>query len=117
MSGNPIVEKWLSSLFVKKCWICPQFLNERWPTTLQVHHIERRAHAIKSRYDIPENFFLTCLECHNSALDIMPHPLQLNYKMKFDLEHYDLEKWLRIRDPELRAPDRVTQEEVDNYSI
>jgi len=50
-------------------------------------------------------------------LDTMSHQLQLAYKQKFDSDHYDLKKWLRIRDPELRAPDRVTQEEVDNHSV
>lgn len=46
----------------------------------------------------------------------MPHAQQLAFKMLRDPEHYDLEEWLRIRDPELRAPERVTQQEVDDYA-
>ena len=43
----------------------------------------------------------------------MPHAKQLKLKQEVDFEHYNLREWLMIYDPELRAPERVTQEEVD----
>jgi hypothetical protein len=45
----------------------------------------------------------------------MPHAKQLAYKQLSDHRHYDLSLWLKIRDPDLRAPKRVTQEDVDAY--
>jgi len=42
----------------------------------------------------------------------MPHARQLAHKLLWDAEAFDLEAWLRIRDPELRAPRRVTLAEV-----
>lgn len=45
-------------------------------------------------------------------LAAMPHARQLAYKYIHDILHYDLEEWLRIKDPELRAPNRVTEDEV-----
>jgi hypothetical protein len=38
---------------------------------------------------------------------------QLRVKMEKDVEHYSLECFLRIADPTLRAPSRITQEEVN----
>jgi len=43
----------------------------------------------------------------------MPHHRQLAYKLLADPKNYDLDSWLKIRDPDLRAPIRVTQQEVD----
>lgn len=43
----------------------------------------------------------------------MPIVEQLRVKMEMDFENYCLESFLRIADPELKAPNRITQEEVD----
>ena len=48
-------------------------------------------------------------------LAAMPHAKQLAYKYIHDILHYDLEAWLRIKDPDLRAPNRVTEDEVMEY--
>ena len=45
----------------------------------------------------------------------MPHANQLAFKMLADPADYDLDAWLRLRDPECRAPNRVTQREVDTF--
>lgn len=45
-------------------------------------------------------------------LAAMPHPKQLAYKFLYDDKYFHLEDWLKLRDPELRAPKRVTIEEV-----
>ncbi len=45
-------------------------------------------------------------------LAAMPHPRQLAYKYIKDINNYDLESWLRLRDPELKAPNRVMEDEV-----
>lgn len=45
-------------------------------------------------------------------LAAMPHAKQLAYKYIRDVENYDLEAWLRVKDPSLRAPNRVTEDEV-----
>ena len=49
-------------------------------------------------------------------LAAMPHARQLAYKQKHDKENYNLDQWLRLRDPELKAPDRITQGEVDEWT-
>jgi hypothetical protein len=49
-------------------------------------------------------------------LAAMPHARQLAYKQRHDKGNYNLDQWLRLRDPELKAPDRVTQGEVDEWT-
>jgi len=63
------------------------------------------------------NYFRACKLCHMEDLANMDHAKQLAYKFLYDKLHYNLEQWLKIRDPELRAPKRVTQEEVDEYIV
>lgn len=82
----------------------------------EVHEIERRSHA-PMRWACRSNYLFVCQHCHSTKLDTMPHAEQLAYKAMMDPECYDLEKWLRIRDPGLRAPERVTQEEVDRFLV
>lgn len=45
----------------------------------------------------------------------MPHAQQLAYKLIADPECFDLDAWLRLGDPELRAPNRVTMDEVEEW--
>jgi hypothetical protein len=48
-------------------------------------------------------------------LAAMPHAQQLAFKHIYDPVNFNREQWLRIRDPSLRAPNRVTQEEIETY--
>jgi len=93
--------RWFDDLDSHECWVC-QSKND-----IQIHHIERRSQAPK-RYDVPENLFLVCGDCHTAKFHNRSHAWQLAVKLVWDSENFDLEKWLRIRDPELRSPDRVT---------
>lgn len=109
-------EEWKESIFPQQCWICG-FSPWMRPGLLQVHHIERRSHATV-RQDHACNYFLTCNRgCHETKLNTIgntSHAMQLAYKLKHDPEHFDLEAWLRLRDPDLKAPDRVTLREVED---
>ena len=79
-----------------------------------VHEIERRSHAPWRWADVC-NYLFVCEECHSEELATMPHARQLAIKQMEDPENYNLQDWLRVRDPELRAPERVTQEEVNEF--
>ena len=81
---------------------------------LQIHEIERRSHAA-FRWGVRCNYLLACQPCHMGPLDYAPHEQQLACKLLCDPDHFDLEEWLRIRDPELRAPERVTLRDVVRY--
>ena len=43
----------------------------------------------------------------------MSHAEQLAVKWVNDPDNFDLDAWLRLRDPDLRAPTRVTMEDVE----
>lgn len=81
---------------------------------LSVHEIERRSHSTK-RWASLCNLLLVCEGCHREDFATMPHARQLAVKFIKDRANYDLEAWLRLRDPELKAPNRVTQSEVDGF--
>ena len=81
---------------------------------LEVHEIERRSQA-PGRWAHPCNYLLLCHFCHADHFDTMCHPKQLAVKLKRDPDHFDLEEWLRIRDKDLRAPDRVTLKNIVKY--
>lgn len=100
-------EQWRLSQF-PQCMYCDE--SPQWPP-LAVHEIERRAHAVK-RWAEPCNFLLLCERCHAGEFATMPHAKQLAVKFLRDRENYDLDAWLRLRDPAMEAPRRVTQEEV-----
>ena len=42
----------------------------------------------------------------------MPLPRQLAYKFLNDTKYFEIEDWLKLRDPDLRAPNRVTITEI-----
>ena len=83
---------------------------------LQIHEIERRAHAPKTWAHMC-NYLLLCPTCHGWPFDYMQHAKQLAHKLFWDSTHYDLDAWLRLRDTELLAPTRVLQSEVDHYLV
>ena len=80
-----------------------------WP--LEVHEIERRSHAPKS-WQHTCNYLLLCKTCHENQFATMPHAEQMAVKARRDRMHFNLDAWLRLRDPDLAAPDRVTIEEI-----
>ena len=45
-------------------------------------------------------------------LAAMPHARQLAYKIIYDTDNFEIEGWLKLRDPELRAPRRVELREI-----
>jgi hypothetical protein len=85
-------------------------------TGLQIHEITRRAQA-STRWACRSSYLLLCQSCHESDFASMAHTDQLAIKKVKDPEYYDLQKWLRISDPELKAPRRVTEEEVSEAVV
>lgn len=83
-----------------------------WQHGLQVHEIERRSHA-PTRWAQPCNYLLLCPVCHGTDFATMCHARQLAHKLYWDAGHFDLQTWLRIRDPELMAPNRILPAEVE----
>jgi len=95
------------------CWVCG---NEgKGIMALQIHEMERRSQAPSHHWADPCNYFKTCDTCHMDLLAAMPHARQLAYKYIHDPDNFNLERWLRLRDPELRAPNRVTEQEVMSH--
>lgn len=81
---------------------------------LQIHEIERKSHA-SGRWGVRCNYLLLCPKCHGEVFDTLPHAHQLAVKLMNDPAHFDLDEWLRLRDPALLAPERVTLEEIVQY--
>ncbi len=81
---------------------------------LQVHEIERRGQA-GTRWGQRCNYLLLCEICHAGPFATMPHEAQLAVKLVADGKHFNLTEWLRIKDPELRAPERITFEDIAIY--
>lgn len=79
---------------------------------LHVHEIERRSHA-PTRWAHPCNYLLLCPRCHGTDFATMGHARQLAHKLYWDAKNYDLDAWIRIRDPDLTAPRRVLKSEVE----
>lgn len=96
-----------------KCWVCGATHHAGFP--LETHEMERKSQASHHTWAAKENYFCACKKCHMDDLAAMPHANQLAYKYIHDILHYDLNAWLRIKDPELRAPNRVTEDEVMEY--
>jgi hypothetical protein len=78
---------------------------------LEIHEIERRAHA-PDNWAHWSNYLLLCGPCHSGPFASMPHSRQLAYKFLADGDDFHLMHWLRLKDPLLRAPNRVTMDEV-----
>lgn len=107
--GNPVIGAWLA-LVPKRCMFCG--CGCEWPG-LQVHHIARRSHAPRSPVrDMSYNLLLLCERCHSVDFAAMTAAKQLCVKKLIDPQHYDLQAWLKIKDPELKAPLRVTEADV-----
>lgn len=84
---------------------------------LDVHEIERRSAAPRS-WGTTCNYVVACgslssNNCHEKVFGTLSHAVQLAVKLLRNPTAYDLQSWLKISDPDLRAPLRVTQKEVD----
>ena len=115
--AEPSIGDWSECFY--RCFIC----GKREPpnpsdfSRLQVQHIERRAHADKSRRNRIVNLAKACMSCHAGPLATMAHARQLAFKWRSDIAGYGslaefVRDFLMIKDPALRAPNRVTVEEV-----
>ena len=96
-----------------KCWVCGATHHAGFP--LETHEMERKSQAPHHAWAAKENYFCACKKCHMDDLAAMPHAKQLAYKYIHDILHYDLNAWLKVKDPELRAPNRVMEDEVMEY--
>lgn len=101
--------EWAKSVMSNRCMGCA--LRPLW---LETHEIERRSQA-PGRWAHACNYLLLCQNCHMGLFDCMGHAKQLSHKLYWDRLHYDLVAWLKLRDPELEAPLRVTQQEVESH--
>ncbi len=98
----------------EKCMVCGWVMNQCGFQWLETHEIERRS-AAPTRWADPCNYLLVCNQCHGERITLMSHAEQLAVKWKKDPSNFNLEDWLRLRDPELRAPLRVTLEEIGEF--
>jgi len=97
-----------------QCMICGWKEHSGPYQWLETHEIERRSQAA-ARWAHRCNYLLLCNHCHHERIPLMGHAEQLAYKLKADRDHFDLDSWLRLRDPELRAPHRVRMEDIGVY--
>lgn len=112
MDARKLRNKWRDSLIdPDRCMYCGK--GDGWPG-LQIHEIERRSQAA-GRWAHTANFLVLCEQCHADEFGAMPHARQLAVKLLKDAEHFDLSAWLKIKDPELRAPERVTLRDISQH--
>lgn len=105
---RPERQSWRESMR-PECMYC--YRAEYGGTWLEVHEIERKSQAA-GRWGERCNYLLLCPSCHATHFASMPHARQLAVKLINDPKHFCLASWLRIKDPELKAPERVTLEDV-----
>ena len=96
------------------CMICDWYENSGQYRWLETHEIERRSHA-PTRWAHRCNYLLLCNQCHHERIPLMSHAEQLAFKWNRDRKHFDLDGWLRLRDPDLNAPNRVSMEDIGEY--
>lgn len=111
----PTIDVWRQAF--DRCFVCGT--KRCWPR-LAVHHIERRPHCYRPHRDWIENLFLACTNCHDGPLATMPHAKQLAYKVRVDMcgwatTEQVVGRWLLVRDPDLKAPNRVVASEVNAW--
>lgn len=81
----------------------------RWP---EIHEILSRAQA-PNAWGFRANYLKLCQLCHPKVA-ALPHSEQLAIKKLRDFWHYDLQEWLRRRNP--NAMEYVTEDEVRRAS-
>jgi len=112
------IGKWLLAVVdIDHCWWCGKRVMEGFlgPDRREVHHICRQSQAPKRTRDHPSNLFICCSACHARVLDACDVSFVLAKKLLRDPEHFSLEAWLRIKDPQLVAPERVTLREIARH--
>lgn len=102
--------KWAFDAWQRTKYRCMGCARKRQP--MEIHEMERRSHSGK-RWAHRCNYLLICRDCHSGAFATMTHAKQLAFKLFWDPEHFDLQAWLRLRDRDLVAPERVTLAEVE----
>lgn len=93
-----------------RCWICNATSHAGFP--LETHEIEKRSQAPHHKWASLVNYFRVCKKCHMDDVEDMTHAEQLAYKRVYDPENYDRIEWMKLKDPELKAPKRVEAWEV-----
>ena len=89
----------------QRCMNCGRKIG--WPGP-QVHEILSRAQA-PNAWGFRANYLMLDQACH-VRVAAMSHAAQLAIKRRCDPRHYDLQEWLRRRNP--NAMDYVTEAEV-----
>lgn len=114
---NVSISNWIDSLGCTEfCWWCGKKFDS-FRHAPQVHHIERRRWC-GGRENDRCNLFLVGKQCHDTDLaasDYRLHAATLARKLVYDPDHFNLEDWLRLRDPELTAPERVTWSDIARH--
>ena len=77
----------------------------RWP---EIHEILSRAQA-PNNWAFRANYLVLCNPCH-ASIGELSHAQQLAIKLRRDPGNYDLQEWLRRRNP--NAMEYVTEDEV-----
>ena len=108
-SIKPIRDAWIKEFCINSLCMGCRCYKKR----LDCHEIERRSSAPK-RFGDPCNYLALCRNCHSFEFASMSHSRQLAFKKLFDLKNYNLRKWLSIKDPDLKAICRVTEDDVDS---
>lgn len=106
--GRDLWRDYILELHQGRCQLC------RMTAASEVHEIERRSHAAKTWANVV-NYLHLCQHCHHQIVPMMSHAEQLAVKLVTDPEHFALVEWLKLRDPGLRAPDRVTMADIAEY--
>jgi hypothetical protein len=94
----------------KFCWVCGASHHAGFP--LETHEMERKSQAPYHAWANLNNYFCACKKCHMDDLAAMPHARQLAYKIIYDTHNFEIEGWLKLKDPELKAPRRVELKEI-----
>lgn len=104
-----------------RCWICGHGPRNPWRrkprecSELSVHEIARGPHRERA-LGRPEALLVTCWWCNSQKLTDRrkwPEARQLAALKRHSPKAYDLEAYNRLVRP--RAPNRITEEEVDRY--
>jgi hypothetical protein len=93
-----------------KCMCCQKPLIPQ--LVPHCHEIETKAVATGNAWNHPCNFLKLCGECHQGRIPYWGRAKQLALKLARDFDRFDLCAWLRIKDPDLNAPDRVTIDDI-----
>lgn len=92
----------------QRCMACNKPFG--WWRRPEIHEILSRAQA-PNAWGFRANYLALCQPCHG-VIQNWPHAKQLALKERMDCFNYDLEEWLRRRNP--NAMEYVTEAEVES---